>query len=162
MNSVRSEIGKLENYVLGSSAAIITNIGLIVGLGSAHAGKGAILSGLLTIALADNISDSLGIRLYKESEGYGERMSRLATLLNFLSRLVVSFTFIVIVYLFPIQQATIVAIVWALLLLTIVSYLITKEHGRNSLLGVIKRVVVAVIVIALSLFAGSITAGVVG
>lgn len=162
MNSVRSEIGKLENYVLGSSAAIITNIGLIVGLGSARAVKGAILGGLLTIALADNISDSLGIRLYKESEGYGERMSRLATLLNFLSRLVVSFTFIVIVYLFPIQQATIVAIVWALLLLTIVSYLITKEHGRNSLLGVIKRVVVAVIVIALSLFAGSITAGVVG
>ncbi|HUI63855.1 MAG TPA: hypothetical protein VL126_03360 [Bacteroidota bacterium] len=162
MNSVRSEIGKLENYVLGSSAAIITNIGLIVGLGSARAGKGAILSGLLTIALADNISDSLGIRLYKESEGYGERMSRLATLLNFLSRLVVSFTFIVIVYLFPLRQATIGAIGWALLLLTIVSYLITKEHGQNSLLGIIKRVMVAVIVIALSLFAGSMTAGFVG
>ena len=54
-----SQFTKLENYILGSSAAIITNASLVVGLGSARAGKGPILSGLLTIALADNISDSL-------------------------------------------------------------------------------------------------------
>jgi hypothetical protein len=93
----RSEFTKLENYILGSSAAVITNVGLIVGLGSARAGKGPILGGLLTFALADNISDSLGIRLYKESEGCGERLSRLATALNFLSRLLVSFSFVAIV-----------------------------------------------------------------
>jgi PHP family Zn ribbon phosphoesterase len=36
----RSEFTKLENYILGRSAAIITNVGLIVGLGSARQARG--------------------------------------------------------------------------------------------------------------------------
>ena len=145
-----SEFKKLENYILGCSAAIITNISLIVGLGSARAGKGPIIGGLLTIALADNISDSLGILWYKESEGCGERLSSLATVLNFLSRLTVSFSFIAIVMIFRTPQAIIVAIVWALLLIIVVSYLITRHNHENSVLEIIKHVLIAVIVIVLS------------
>ena len=69
----RSEFANPTNYIFGSSAAIITEVSLIVGLGAVRASKGAILGGLLTIALADNISDSLGIDLYKESEGCGQK-----------------------------------------------------------------------------------------
>ncbi|HVP22219.1 MAG TPA: hypothetical protein VMS73_10205, partial [Anaerolineaceae bacterium] len=47
----RAELANLKNYIFGSSAAIITDASLIVGLGSAQASKGAILGGLLTIAL---------------------------------------------------------------------------------------------------------------
>ncbi len=129
----RSEFTKLENYTLGSSAVIITNVSLIVGLGSAQAGKGLILGGLLTVALADNISDSLGIHLYKESEGRGERLSSLATVLNFLSCLLVSLSFIDIVLIWPTSQAVIIGIVWALLLLTLISYLITRGNHENSI-----------------------------
>ena len=145
--------------MFGSSAAIITNASLIVGLGSARAGKGPILGGLLTLALADNISDSLGIRFYKESEGCGERPSRLATTLNFLSRLLISFTFIAIVWIFPTSQAMIVGIVWALLLLTLVSYLITRRSHQNSVLEIIKHVLIAIVVIALSRWVGRQIAG---
>jgi hypothetical protein len=153
-----SEFTKLENYILGSSAAVITNVSLIVGLGSARAGKGPILGGLLTFALADNISDSLGIHLYKESEGCGERLSSLATVLNFLSRLLVSFTFVAIVLIFPISQAIIVGIVWALLLLNLISYLITRSNHENSILEIIKHVLIAVIVIVLSWCVGHLIA----
>jgi VIT1/CCC1 family predicted Fe2+/Mn2+ transporter len=150
----RSEFTKLENYILGSSAAIITNVSLIVGLGSAQAGKGPILGGLLTIALADNISDSLGIHLYKESEGCGERLSSLATILNFLSRLLISLSFVAIVLIFPISQSILVGIVWGLLLLALISYLITRSNHENSISEIIKHVLVAVIVILLSRFVG--------
>ena len=146
----RSEFTKLDNYILGSSAAIITNVSLIVGLGSARTGKGPIVGGLLTIALADNISDSLGIHLYKESEGCGERLSRIATVLNFLSRLVVSFSFIAIVLLFPTSQAITIGIIWALLLLALISYLITRSNHENSVLEIMKHVFIVVIVIVLS------------
>jgi len=154
----RSEFANLDNYILGSSAAIITNVSLIVGLGSAHSGKGPILGGLLTIALADNISDSLGIHLYKESEGSGERLSSLATVLNFLSRLLVSFSFVAIVVMLPTSQAILIGIVWALLLLTFISYLITRRNHENSVLEIIKHVLVAVIVIGLSHVVGNLIA----
>ena len=145
--------------MFGSSAAIISNASLIPELGSARAGKGPILGGLLTLALADNISDSLGIRFYKESEGCGEGQSRLATILNFLSRLLISFSFIVIVLIFPTSQAMIVGIVWAFLLLALISYLITRRNGQNSVLEIIKHVLIAVVVIALSRWVGRLIAG---
>ena len=72
---IASELKKLSSYIFGSAAAIITNISLIVGLGSAETGKGPIIGALLTIAIADNISDSLGIHMYKEAEGYEGRLS---------------------------------------------------------------------------------------
>jgi VIT1/CCC1 family predicted Fe2+/Mn2+ transporter len=154
----KSEFTKIENYILGCSAAVITNVSLIVGMGSARAGKGPILGGLLTFALADNISDSLGIRLYKESEGCGERLSRLATALNFFSRLLVSFSFVAIVLMLPAAQGMIVGIVWAFLLLTLISSLITRRNHENSVTTIIRHVVIAVVAIASSRCVGELIA----
>ena len=152
------EFMNLKNYIFGCSAAIITNTSLIVGLGSAGAGKGPIIGGLLTIALADNISDSLGIHMYKETEGCGEKLSLLATSLNFLARLLISFSFITIVLIFPISQTTSIVIVWGLFLLTVLSYLITRKNNQNSISEIIKHVLVAVIVIVVSYYVGNLIA----
>jgi len=155
----RSEFTKVENYILGSSAAVITSASLIVGLASARAGKGPILGGLLTFALADNISDSLGIRLYKESEGCGERRSRLATALNFLSRLLVSFSFAAIVLLLPAAQATIVGIAWAFVLLALISYSIARSTRDEPVTVIIRHGLIAVIALGLSQCVGYLIAG---
>ena len=149
-----SEFKKLSNYIFGSAAAIITNVSLIVGLGSAEAGKGPIIGALLTIAIADNISDSLGIHLYKESEGYGGDLPLLATALSFASRLVVSLSFVAIVLALPISIAIPTAIVWGLLLLTILSYLINRARNQNSVMEIVRHLLVAVIVISLSRYVG--------
>ncbi len=148
------ELRNLTNYIFGSTAAIITNISLIVGLGSAGAGKGPILGGLLTIALADNISDSLGIHLYKETEGYGQRLSAFATLLNFTARLLVSGSFIAVALLFSTSTSIWLAIVWGLLLLIVLSYFITRANKTGTIREIAKHVLVAVVVIILSLFVG--------
>ncbi len=150
----KSEFMNLKNYIFGSTAAIITDISLIVGLGSVQTGKGAILGGLMTIALADNISDSLGIHMYKESEGYEGRLSLLATSLNFFSRLLVSCSFIIIVLLFSISHSIMISIVWGLLLLSLISYLIAKSNNDNTVLEIIKHLLIAVIVIAVSRYVG--------
>ena len=151
---VRSELADLRNYIFGSSAAIITDVSLIVGLGSAKAGKGPILAGLLTIAVADNISDSLGIHLYKESEGYDQRLSLLSTTLNFLSRLLISFTFIAIVLWLPMAQALYVGLIWGLLLIVFISYLISRNNRDNPVKEIAIHVLIAVVVIVLSRFLG--------
>ena len=154
----RSEFANLKNYIFGSTAAIITNTSLIVGLGSAQAGKGPIIGGLLTIAIADNISDSLGIHMYQEAEGQGAKLSLLATALNFLARLLVSLSFMIIVLLFPCPQAMVIAVAWGLVLLTLISYLITKGRSQNPILEIVKHLVVAVAVITLSRYAGRLIA----
>jgi VIT1/CCC1 family predicted Fe2+/Mn2+ transporter len=151
---VRTELADMRNYIFGSSAAIITDVSLIVGLGSAKAGKGPILAGLLTIAVADNISDSLGIHLYKESEGYDQRLSLLSTTLNFLSRLLISFTFIAIVLWLPMAQAVYVGLVWGLLLVVIISYLISRRNRDNPIKEMVIHVLIAAVVVALSRWLG--------
>jgi VIT1/CCC1 family predicted Fe2+/Mn2+ transporter len=150
----RWELADLRNYIFGSSAAIITDTSLIVGLGSAHAGKGPILAGLLTIAVADNISDSLGIHMYKESEGYGQRLSLRSTLLNFLSRLATSFTFIAIVVALPLSQAVYVGLIWGLVLIGVISYLVSRSNGNNPVREVAIHIVTAAVVVVLSRFLG--------
>ncbi len=149
-----SALADLRNYIFGSSAAIITDVSLIVGLGSARAGKGPILAGLLTIAVADNISDSLGIHMYKESEGFGQRFSLLSTTLNFCSRLLVSFTFIAIVVFLPMAHALYVGLIWGLLLIGLISYLISRSNRENAVREIAIHVLTAVVVIALSRFLG--------
>ncbi len=109
---------------------------------------------MLTIALADNISDSLGIHLYKESEGCGERLSRQATILNFLARLLISLSFVAIVLALPVSQSILIGVIWGLLLLTFLSYLITRSNHENSMSEIAKHVLVAVIVILLSRYVG--------
>ena len=156
--SRRSPFKDLRNYAFGSSAAIITDVSIIVGLGSARTGKGPILAGLLTIAVADNISDSLGIHMYKESEGYGQRLSLLSTILNFLSRLLISATFVVIVMVLPMNHAVIVGLAWGLLLIVLISYLLSRANKDNPVTEIIKHVLTAIVVIVLSRYLGSVIA----
>ena len=55
-------------FTFGGTSAIVTSMGLVIGLQSATAPPPTIVSGLLVIALADNISDSLSIHMYQEAE----------------------------------------------------------------------------------------------
>ena len=52
----------------GLTSAIITTLGLMVGLHSGSGSKIVVLAGILTIAIADAFSDALGIHVSEESE----------------------------------------------------------------------------------------------
>ena len=155
---LKAELANPKNYIFGSTAAIITNISLIVGLETARSGKGPILGGLLTIALADNISDSLGIHMYKETEGATARLTVLATVLNFLARLLISFSFIAIVLMCSIGQSIPVAVTWGLMLIAIGSYWIARRNKENVILEIVKHLLVALVMILLSHSVGHLVA----
>ena len=53
----------------GLTSAIITTLGVIVGLGFGLDSKLVIISAILTIAIADSLSDALGVHIAKEAEG---------------------------------------------------------------------------------------------
>jgi len=55
----------------GLTSAVITTLGLMVGLQSGTHSKIVVLAGILTIAIADAFSDALGIHVSEEAESGG-------------------------------------------------------------------------------------------
>ena len=56
-----------NKFLFGSTSAIITNLALVVGLEASINAKLNIVASILVIAIADNISDTLGIHIYRRS-----------------------------------------------------------------------------------------------
>ena len=116
--------------------------------------KLSIIGGILVIALADNISDSLGIHIYQESECIGEKEVWVSTLTNFAARILVSAAFIFLVLALPIKLAVLCSVFFGLALLAAMSYAIAKNRGINPVLTIFEHVGIAIIVIAGSHFIG--------
>jgi VIT1/CCC1 family predicted Fe2+/Mn2+ transporter len=134
-------------FSFGATAAIITNLGLIAGLRTGDYAKLSIIGGMLVIALADNISDSVGIHIYQESECIDVRETWISTFTNFATRVFVSSTFIFLVFFLPLNIAVICSLVWGLLLLAIMSYIIAKDREINPYFAMLEHLIIAIIVI---------------
>jgi hypothetical protein len=143
-----------RTFTFGGTSAIVTSMGLVIGLQSATAPPPTIVSGLLIIALADNISDSLSIHMYQEAERLEGRQALRTTLANFASRLLVALSFVLIVITVPGFYAGIVAIGWGFLLLGGLSYILARERGVSALGEIGKHIAIAVSVIISSRFIG--------
>ena len=140
---------------MGATSAIVTSMGLIAGLAYGSNAKTSIIAGLLVIAVVDNISDSLGIHIYKESEGANKQEIKSSTLGNFIIRLIITLIFITIVLLFPPHIAFIVSSIWGMVLLTILSYLIARIKMTNPLREVVYHLAIALLVIIGCKFLGN-------
>jgi VIT1/CCC1 family predicted Fe2+/Mn2+ transporter len=146
-------------FSFGATSGIITNMALITGLGGWQNAKTTIIAGMLVVALADNVSDSMGIHIYQESECLGTKEVWFGTFTNFSSRLLVSSTFILLVYFLPLPLAAIFSVVWGLLLLATLSYLISKDKKINPYQAMFEHVGIAILVVIASHFLGKLING---
>lgn len=144
----------IKKFSIGATAAIITSLALIAGLAHGDSARISIISGLLIIAIADNITDSLSIHILKESEGACEKEIYSSTFGNFAVRLVLALTFVIIVLLLPSYVAFIVSAIWGMLLLTVLSYYIAKAQKINPFKEIILHLLVAFLVIITSKLLG--------
>jgi VIT1/CCC1 family predicted Fe2+/Mn2+ transporter len=142
-------------FSFGATSAIITSLGLITGLSTFSSPKLSIIGGLFIIAVADNIADSLGIHIYQEAECLKTREVWLSTFTNFITRLVLTFTFVCLIIIFPLNIAVFISIVWGLVLLSLLSYSISLREKKNPYLSIMEHLVIASLVIAISRFAGN-------
>jgi VIT1/CCC1 family predicted Fe2+/Mn2+ transporter len=144
-----------RTFSFGSTSAIVTSMGLIIGLGTTTTETATIVSGLLIIALADNLTDSLSIHVYQEAEKLEARSAFRATVTNFVARLLVAITFAIIVLVLPGQYAGLVALTWGFLLLAGLSYVVARARDVRPVPEVGKHLGVAIVVIAASRVIGS-------
>jgi hypothetical protein len=74
---------------------------------------------------------------------------------NFLTRLFVSATFIILIVALPVRIAVIGSVIWGLLVLTVMTYLIVKHQKINPCSAILVHITLAVIVVAASNFIGA-------
>ena len=134
----------------GGTAAIVTSMALINGLCAAEATKPIIVSALLIAALADNLTDALSIHTFQESEQLNQKHVFTGTLTNFITRLLLSISFVFLVGLFPLELVDKVAIVWGMLLLATLTYLVARERKAKPMPEVVKHLLVASAIIIAS------------
>jgi len=145
---------RLRRVSFGGPAAIVTSTGLIVGLHALTPQKTAIIGSLVLVALADNLTDSLGIHIYQESERLAEREAFRTTVANFLTRFVLALSFVGLVLLVSNAALVYVSVAWGFTLLAGLSYLLAKARAVSPLSEICKHCAVALAVVALSKVVG--------
>jgi len=139
----------------GLTSGIITTLGLMVGLHSGTHSEIAVISGILTIAIADAFSDALGIHISEESE-YKHTAAEIwqSTGYTFLSKFVSASMFIVPLFLFKLSTAMIVALLWGFSLLAVFSFFIAKAQKVRPWKVIFEHLSIAFIVILVTHYLG--------
>ncbi|MEK6586271.1 MAG: hypothetical protein AABZ24_07980 [Nitrospirota bacterium] len=135
----------------GLTSGVITTLGLMVGLHSGTHSRAIVIGGILTIAIADAMSDALGIHVSEESKN-SVPVSQVweATLATFAAKFVVSATFVVPVLISPLDQAIVISIVWGLFLLTVLSFFIARAQTIAPWKVIGEHLLIALCVVAMT------------
>jgi VIT1/CCC1 family predicted Fe2+/Mn2+ transporter len=142
-------------FSFGLTSGVITTLGLIVGLHAGTHSRAAVLGGILTIAIADSLSDALGIHLAEESKGMASvRQVWEATVATFLSKFIVATTFAVPLLLFGLDASILVSLLWGLVILTALSFFIAREQHIPAWKVVTEHVLIASSVVLVSYYVG--------
>ena len=116
-------------FSFGLTSGVITTLGLMVGLHAGTHSKSVVLGGLLTIAVADAMSDALGIHIAEESKNHGNANEIWeSTLATFAAKFVIAATFAVPVLFMPLDLAVTASLVWGLSLLAVLSYALARAQ----------------------------------
>jgi len=139
----------------GLTSGIITTLGLMIGLYSSTQSKIAVLGGILTIAVADSFSDALGIHISEESKkDSNHNHVWQATFATFASKFIFALTFVIPVLLFTLEIAILVSLIWAVMMLSLISYHIAKSKGESALKVIGEHLLISGVVVVCTYYIG--------
>jgi len=144
-----------KGFGFGLTSGIITTQGLIIGLNSSTHSKSIILGGIIIIAIADALSDSLGMHISEEANSKNSKKQIWeATTSTFLFKFIFTLTFIVPILLLTLNTAIIASIIWGFLLISIFSYYIAKSNKQSPAKAIAEHLMITIIVIFATHFLG--------
>jgi VIT1/CCC1 family predicted Fe2+/Mn2+ transporter len=142
-------------FSFGLTSGVITTLGLMVGLHAGTHSRLAVIGGIVTIALADALSDALGIHIAEESKN-NKNVSEIweSTIATFLAKFLIALTFVVPVLLLPLEEAMTVSVGWGLALLAVLSYFLAQAQQIPPWKVIMEHVVIGISVIAITHYVG--------
>lgn len=147
--------GQLRRVSFGSTAAVVTSIGLVVGFARTSSARPTLIASLLIVGLADNLTDSLSIHLYQESEGLESQEAFVTTVTNFVTRLAITATFVMLAALLTGWTLVIVATAWGLIVLGSMTISLAHQRHASASRELVRHFTIAGVVVGLSLIIGS-------
>jgi vacuolar iron transporter family protein len=139
----------------GLTSGVITTLGLITGLYSGTNSKSVVISGILIIALADSLSDALGIHVAEESRRKKNlKQIWTATFSTFLFKLIFALSFAVPFIFLSMKPAIILGFFWGAFLLTFISFNLAKERKSSPYKAIFEHLSIAIAVIILTYLIG--------
>lgn len=144
-----------KGFGFGLTSGIITTLGVLVGLHASTHSAFIVMGGIILIAIADALSDSLSIHISEESEiKHSTKEIWETTIVTFFSKLLFALTFIIPILLFQLSTAIIISVIWGLSLISIFSFYIAKKQNVNPCKAVIEHLFIAILVIFITHFIG--------
>lgn len=147
--------GARTGVFFGATSGVITTVGLIAGLHAGTESVVAVLGGILVIAVADAMSDALGIHLAEEAnpESTSEHIWA-ATFSTFVTKFVVAISFALPILWLPLDTAVLVSIAWGLIVIALLSYFLARSQQNAVMPVVLEHLGIAIAVIAISHYIG--------
>ena len=139
----------------GLTSGVVTTLSILIGLDAVSDSKPVIIGGIITIAIADAVSDALGIHISEESQGKTKHIHIwTATVTTFLSKFSVGMSFLIPVTLFDVKIAIILSVIWGFFLITVFSYITAVKRKENPFVTIIEHTVITGIVLTVIHFTG--------
>ena len=155
MRRILKNKGARTGVFFGATSGVITTIGLIAGLNAGTKSLVAVLGGILVVAVADAMSDAMGIHLAQEADPDStDEHIWAATIWTFVTKLVVALTFALPLIWFPLQLAVAIAVGWGLIIITLLSAYLARVQKVRALPVVTEHLAIAIVVVAVSHFIG--------
>lgn len=147
--------GARTGLFFGATSGVITTLGLITGLKAGTQSLTAVLGGILVIAVADSMSDALGIHLAEESDPETDHSDVWsATIVTFVTKFVFALSFAVPLLLMPLGPAVFASVAWGMLVITVLSYFLARAQGESPWSIIFEHLGIAILVVMLSHFIG--------
>lgn len=149
------KISTKKGFAFGLTSAVITTLGLVVGLHSSTHSVLVVVGGVLVIAISDAMSDALGVHISEEAElSHSKKEIWEATISTFVSKFIFALTFVVPFFLFELSTAIIVDMIWGLSLICLFSIYIGKYQETKTWKVVAEHLLIAVIVVVITHYVG--------
>lgn len=146
-----------RGFSFGLTSGIITTLGMIIGLESATRSNIIIIAGILSIAIADAFSDSLGMHISEEAQAeHKTKEIWKATVYTFCAKFFFAILFIIPFALLNIDNAIAISLLFGLGIITCYSYIIAKKQGNSPWRAVGEHLAISFTVIILTHFVGDI------
>jgi len=143
--------GARTGLFFGATSGVITTLGLITGLNAGTHSVTAVLGGIFVIAVADAMSDALGIHLAEEANPNATTQHIWsATISTFLNKFIFAISFAVPLLLLPLDQAVIASLLWGMLVIIVLSYFLARVQRASPILIVAEHLGIAILVVVLS------------
>ncbi len=142
-------------FSFGLTSGVITTLGLMVGLHSGTHSRTVVIGGILMIAIADALSDALGIHISEESKNSSPVVEVWeSTVATFVAKFVISMTFAAPVFLLPLETAVGVSILWGLFLLALLSFVLARAQNIAPWKVIGEHLLIGVCVVAITHYLG--------